>query len=70
VADIFREILPSAIVTTQHVNANGTDVTVECNGFKLKVEVINENITSYIDTKRAYSIVSNLKNSDASAVYL
>jgi hypothetical protein len=66
VAKVFKELFPFADVKCGHVNANGTDITITYNGEIFRIEVINEDVSSYIDNKRAVSISTNLANSTQS----
>ena len=69
IAKVFKEVFPFAEVTSGHVNANGTDITITCYGHTYKAEVFNEDEMSYIDAKRAYGTVRNLQNCDASMFF-
>jgi hypothetical protein len=66
VARALNEIFPFADLKCGHVNANGTDITLIYNGKTYRFEVINENVTSYIDTKKACGIYRNLEAADVS----
>jgi len=65
VKHIFEELLHRHLgfeVITHHVNGNGPDLVIKHNGKVIsKFEIMNENVSSYIDVKRAHRFRNNLR---------